>query len=375
MQGACTPELRPRTFFFSDVLGIPEDSFSSNPTCIESSLILSDDGFHTICAQDGTEYAAGRMRLMTIGDLRAQTKNFAAPAQPGRISLLASTHGFPRGVDQGSLQADPKNNNAVFLVASNFNGLELIDQYDRMLSISDYVGDHTQGPYASISAAPGLILRHYYWFKTFPHYPESPYNPDDPLTWRQTPQHQLNLLDKTTIPVRNGYAALYAAPGNTITEQMASFAYTYEDIQVLVHEGIEVPFGYKPTKQQHEYIPCNRNRITQVFSAAIGWPYGNSSYLSHPRAQTLGKDLIKAAFEGTIRAALLTGASRVYLIHIGGGVFGNPHSWLVEALASLKPLIISSGIEVVVQGKYNTAQANALLDALISETDGRHYIV
>ena len=78
-------------------------------------------------------------------------------------------------VDIGALQADPANKDAVFQVASNFNALETMTPFNQLNvnSIQDYWVDPTQGPRASISAAPGLFYRRYYYFL-----PESGYGSD-----------------------------------------------------------------------------------------------------------------------------------------------------------------------------------------------------
>jgi len=64
------------------------------------------------------------------------------------------------------MQADSENLGAVFQVASNFNALETTyatQNIDEHL-LTSYIHDKTQGPFASISAAPGLLLRRYFPF-------------------------------------------------------------------------------------------------------------------------------------------------------------------------------------------------------------------
>ena len=139
---------------------------------------------------NGKEFQAGHFKEMPIFKLRQLTNNAQTDAKNGKLNVLEgngtrSDSWFHKCVDVAALQAN--NSGALFQVASNFNGLETTfhNQDISEQDLERYAYDFTQGPAASISAAPGLILRRYY-----PFYVEGT-NPSD---WEQTPTgpHKIN---------------------------------------------------------------------------------------------------------------------------------------------------------------------------------------
>jgi len=91
-------------------------------------------------------------------------------------------------VDVAYQQSLPENRNAVFQVASNFNGVEAINEDetpDKSNFAENYINDRTQGPAASISAGAAAITRIYAPF----------YDPDAPqATWTQTASRQVCVI-------------------------------------------------------------------------------------------------------------------------------------------------------------------------------------
>ena len=61
--------------------------------------------------------------------------------------------------------------------------------------------------------------------------------------------------------------------------------------------------------------------------------------------------VLEAAYEGTLLAAAIekakgTGTGRVWLTFIGGGVFGNRHSWIKSAIETALGRTKNLGLEV-----------------------------
>lgn len=337
---------RPRSAFVEDVLGVSEREFRNDTSLVRKAwrnpgLIQN--------LSTGKVYKAGKLVLPTLASLRERTK-VCASATPGTLSVLCGVNDLSK-VDVGYLQAQPENRNAVFQVASNFNGLELLNMYDdrAMTEVGHYIHDRTQGPFASISAAPGLLMRHYYPFC----------HPDLPVSkWRQQYDGpQIQLLENTPFKVVNGYISLNSDDlGKPFTE---------DSIKVCSHREIQVTFG-AVRGSEHALVEDPNQTVDQVFTATADL-MGTNRHLfaqSSGEVETLVKRLLLAAYEGTLRSALDAGRSRVYLTLIGGGVFANPPRWIVDTILSQVPLIVDSGLTVLVN-TYRGIADQAVFDKLV----------
>ena len=89
--------------------------------------------------------------------------------------------------------------------------------------------------------------------------------------------------------------------------------------------------------------------------------------------------LLKASYAATVAAAKInaskTGQNKCFLTLMGGGVFGNKPSWIVDAIAELKDEIIASGVDfhvVLFSGGDRELGERAYdrLEALVRETGG-----
>jgi len=77
--------------------------------------------------------------------------------------------------------------------------------------------------------------------------------------------------------------------------------------------------------------------VTQAYCSAISISYSRASCDAW---EPLAKTVLESAYEATLYAAMLNaaahpdedGAKRVFLTALGGGVFGNPMEWIVEAM-------------------------------------------
>lgn len=337
---------RPRSAFVEDVLGVSEKEFRTDDALARKAwrnpgLIQN--------LSNGKVYKAGTLALPTLASLRARTTE-GSGGSSGRLSVLCGVNDLSK-VDVGHLQAQPENRNAVFQVASNFNGLELMNMYDdrAMTEVGHYIHDRTQGPFASISAAPGLLMRHYYPFC----------HPDLPVSrWRQQYDGpQIELLGKTPLKVVNGYISLQA-------EDLEK-PFSEGDIKVCNHRDIQVTFG-GVRGSEHAVVEDPNQTVDQVFTATADL-MGTNRHLfaqSPDEMESLVKKLLLAAYEGTLRSALDAGRARVYLTLIGGGVFANPAGWIVDTILSQVPLIVDSGLTVVVN-TYRGIADRAIFDKLV----------
>ena len=395
-------EWRPRSKFVEDVLGVPEKEFRHSPELCRKALGAP----RTIRnLRTGKQWDGGVLELPTLRGLRESSlvqhlQSPSLPESPGHLARLTSprlcmpdtrsrvpgprtrqahqgtpelqvgtnfidaAQGSGKGVllvlygakdlskvDVGHLQSLPENNGAVFQVASNFNALELMHKFDdrAMARVENYIFDRTQGPFASISCAPGLILRHYY-----PFYSEEA-EPDD---WRQKfGGRQIELLGDLEVDVRNGYLE--------ITEDDFHQNIEAGRIRVAHHRDIQVAFG-QVRGSDHEVVE-HEQRVSQVFTATADLACTNMEFFQRfpDQMERVIKALLRAAYEGTLRAALSSGRRRVFLTLIGGGVFANPPSWIVDILEEQLELITESGLTVIVN-TYRGIGEQAVFERLIA---------
>lgn len=344
---------RPRGCFVEDILGVKEQEFRDCDDLVHEALVAPD---RLRNRQTGQEWRTGTLETPTLGALRVQPVGLRGSSR-GFINVLCGANDLGK-VDVGYLQAHPENDGALFQVASNFNGLELMNKHDSraMTEVGHYVCDRTQGPFASISAAPGLLLRHYYPFWQAN---------TSPQTWRQIYNgRQVQLLEHLGLAVTNGYLDLRAAD---LTSELS-----LDQFQVAHHRDVQVTFG-RVKGAEHEMV-THLQRVSQVFTATADLAQTNRFlYAEHPeQVKVLVKILLRGAYEGTLRAAAVSGVTRVYLTLIGGGVFANPPSWIVDVLEEQLDLITESGLSVVVNTYRGIGDRQAFdrLIALARKTGG-----
>jgi hypothetical protein len=159
---------------------------------------------------------------------------------------------------------------------------------------------------------------------------------------------QVELLEDVCDPgvaaVRNGYllADEIADPARLCAALVARF----DAIRVGVHEDIEVVLGYDWAGAVRSPGP----RIAQVFTSTVaGGGYGT---LARPMVDVC-RQLLRAAYLGTLLAAVSLGRSQVVLTLIGGGVFDNPADVIWEAILWALDQVAGLGAElaVVVNGR------------------------
>jgi hypothetical protein len=314
----------------ADVQAAPNNAFT-----------FDDSGLATLEAGGGT-WQAGRFATPTIGELRRQAA--AKPGgQPVRLWVL---DGASPATDIGGLQATVAAG-ALFQVASQFNCLEAPSP--KIVSVAAYFHDPTQGPRASISAFPATLLRHY-----------SAPGADAKRFVQQTSGRQIDLLvdvfAQRESPVGNGYLmypGLLSAAGLVATLEAG-----FDRIRVGVHDEAQVVLGYDWNGSVED---TDRRRITQVFTSTVaGGLYGAQRILGAD-FEPACRQTLRAAYLGTLLAAVALGRRIAVLTLIGGGVFGNPARviwesilWAFDEVRSLA----SVSLDVVLNG-YNLS---ALID-------------
>jgi len=247
----------------------------------------------------GRSWRAGRFQPTAVGDLRrrAAEERRSNGARSARVRLWV-IDGGSASTDIGSLQATA-GDGTLFQVASQFNCLESPGPDGLFVQI----GDGRQIELLADVCGPGVAA------------------------------------------VRNGYLLV-----DDIVDPRALRAAVetrFESIRVGVHDDVEVVLGYDWAGA----VPASGPRIAQVFTSTVaGGAYGS---LSGPLVEVC-QQLLRAAYLGTLLAAVTLERPRVVLTLIGGGVFGNPLEVIWEsilwALDEVSPLA-SQDLEVLVNGR------------------------
>jgi hypothetical protein len=278
---------------------------------------------------------AGRFGTPSMAELRRRASQ--AGASGGRLRLWVLDGASP-ATDVGGLQATAAPG-SLFQAASQFNCLESPGPY--VTPVAQYFRDRTQGPRASISAFPGTLLRHYAAPRA------------DDRRFVQTDADHLDLLAGVFGPdvarVQSGY--LMAHNVRDSAGLVAALTANFESIRVGVHEGAQVVLGYD---FEGSVADSDRRRIAQVFTSTVaGGGYGGAG-LAGAEFEGACRQLLRAAYLGTLLAAAALGQRRAVLTLIGGGVFGNPIPLIWEAIrwaaAETEPLL-SQDLDVIVNGR------------------------
>ncbi len=193
-----------------------------------------------------------------------------------------------------------------------------------------------QGEASAVSAMPGAIARTYLIEHT-----------ENGITYHGQLQKQIKFLKNVpAIKVENGYIQLHQM-------QSQGLKVDVDAICVGLQREVQVTGGFGPRKndllkpKDYKAVPVTNpdQKITQVFTATA-----NLDGLSeeqkvewHPLAQTL----LDAAYQGTLYAAALSPKKKVFLTLVGGGVFKNKLSWIIDAIKkALEPLMEQGGLDI-----------------------------
>lgn len=284
----------------------------------------------------GRTWAAGRFEVPTVGSLRDRASRRALRSDAGAHRLWV-LDGEDVATDIGALQAHAPAD-ALFQAASQFNCLESPGAY--VTPVAAYLGDPTQGPRASVSGFPATLVRHY----------AAP-SKDGRRFTQATHREQIDLLADVCPPhvarVESGYLrdrSIYDA--GAFAEALQA---RFDEVRVGLHDDVEVVLG-----ANWDGAVATPHRIAQVFTSTLAGGMYGSHDTSTGAYRVIMRQLLRAAYLGTLLSAIATGRRVVVLTLIGGGVFGNPVAliwetilWAMDEAARVAPV----ALDVVVNGR------------------------
>lgn len=249
-------------------------------------------------------YHVGTFSTPSLGELKARLEPIKQTAfHPLRLSILL---GASRLGDIQYLETHA-DGDTLFQLASQFNGLEAPSA--TLVPVSAYFGDRTQGPLGVLPTFTGALLRQY----------AAP-GPGG-RRFVQTARQQLNFLADVLPPeigrVQNGYlVSQNILQPQALADKLSS---DFDAIRIGLHTDLHVVAPGGP-------------RLDQVLTSTLaGGGYSQADTRQQPWL-TIQRQLLRAAYLGTLLAALDAGRHKVVLTAIGGGVFANPHPLIWEAI-------------------------------------------
>ncbi len=313
--------------WFEDLTGLPDESVESVRELLEV------DGTILRSRANGGSWRCGELETPSLAELRRRVAVLPPGDDPLTVRAVVA--------DVGVLHEDATNAGALFQVASQFNLLEMIGpDVTPEQGVGRYQCDPTQGPTCAIAAGAGTIYRNYFV--------------EIEGERGQTRDRQIDCLadlgaalgntDGRLWEMRNGYALATEEGLATIAERLRDASEAErEELRGLLRIGIQS--DTQVTRGDSRHV------VTQAYCSAL--PVGYSELLP-ARWEPFARLVLEAAYEATLCAARLnaarTGCRRAYLTLLGGGAFGNPKPWILDALQRALDRHRDAGLEVAIVG-------------------------
>lgn len=303
--------------------------FAETDAAIRAQLRVQGNRLHSLA--NGRSWQIGQLETPSLGELRQR----AAAQRPTPGSLRV--HNL--SADAYALHAQPALAGALVQVASQFNLLEMTGPHiSPEHGVGIYEHDPTQGPACARAAGAATIYRNYF----------------APVGTQigQTRTQQIDTLadlraalpGADRITLRNGYALTDTPILRTLQTHLQAASPDQLDalrarLRIGLHWDVQVTVPGAPAGQ------C----VSQAFCSALPISYNTDRNPQH--WQAFAQLVLEAAYEATLLAASLnatrpTGSRRVYLTLLGGGAFGNPRPWIIQAIHRALSLLQDQDLDV-----------------------------
>ncbi|KAK8878307.1 hypothetical protein M9Y10_005072 [Tritrichomonas musculus] len=269
---------------------------------------------------------------------------------------------------------------STFLACSNFNCLEFPHaNCNAKHGISNYAVDMTQGPILQTATLPCTIYRNYFvkhkkiqsitndikYDESIANYfidinsdsnvyYQSNEQVDNTYVYQGQVDYELNLLERTPIPVRHGKAVLDRDNQNITNNKLfKNFDFTNENAYLIgVHQNCQVT-----TNREYNWTyidTLDQNKIVhQVFASTLS--LGGYATKNEENIKIMNNILINeykltilAAWENSLQYPNHPGSNKCVLSLLGSGSFSNPIPAVASAIIANKDLIIKSGLDVYI---------------------------
>ena len=309
--------------WFQSLFGFEE----SSPDAVRDQLRVEGTQIHSLA--NGCSFEAGRFETPSLAEARA-----AAAAVQGKGPSTVDEW----VVDAQLLHEDTRAAGALIQVASQFNLLEMVSpDVTPEEGITGYVYDKTQGPACALAAAAGTVYR--------AHLHEVDGQPgqaaDRQIDCLAGLESALERGEDSLWSMRNGYALPSREQLELVSARIEAMS---EAERALVRDALQIGIQW----ETEVTLPGADQRVTQAYCSALPVSYsGIGSDLWEPFARLI----LEGAYEATLAAGVLntecSGNPRVFLTLLGGGAFGNPEEWILDAIRRALDLYRDAGLEVI----------------------------
>ncbi len=301
--------------------------FAENPGSIRQCLSIDKDeesGEYVMTALRGSKtnqaFKVGRFTTPSVASLVEEIGRLEGGGGASKATFMnvsddiRSVHHKAAVLDSSS---DPP---PVIQAASQFNCLEMVGpSVSPNSGVTQYIRDRTQGPACALSCPSGTVFRNYFVNGT-----------------GQCSGVQLNTLDgveailgseEAYYDMRNGYAMPRQGKMKSFASRLMNNPELEEElvsaIKVGVHWGTPV-------------VNKEGSQVCQIYASACPMQYAkNTTQKDWKEFATI---VLNGMYEATLAAAVLISRQhenarvKVYLTLLGGGAFGNPMTWILQAI-------------------------------------------
>ncbi len=317
--------------WFSQLFG-----FRETPDAVRQ--YISVDGEWMTSSANGARFRSGTLTIPNLEEVKERTDSLLQVTKSKTTvrEVVANVQ---------ELHKDPDNRQAIFQVASQCNLLEMVGPSVRPEEgVTRYMYDRTQGPACAIACGAGTVYRNYF----------VPLNKQNGQIGQigQTATVQVDTMKDLHAELggdlwemKNGYLLASSAGLKTITTTIGSDNRTslMDLVRIGVHSNVEVTLGDALEEQDQEHV------VHQLYCSAMPVAYSGHDSLEW---EVLGTLVLDAAYELTLRYAVenadRTGQRTVFLTLLGGGAFGNPTPWIMNAILKALTVVENAGLDVVI---------------------------
>jgi len=319
--------------WFADLTGFDEQAVDD----VAAQFTIDDE--EIVSHANGRRMRVGHFETPSLSKLRDRVP--AATGAPTTVREVVA--------DVQSLHCDPAHAGAVFQVASQFNTLEMPSPtVTPERGVTGYVHDHTQGPACAIACGAGTIWRN--WLVEI-----------DGERGQRADRQIDTLADLvaqtgTEFTMQNGYAL-------PTTEELAKAAAHIEALDRAERDALAERLRVGVQWRTEVTLAGSGHAVTQVYCSAVPIAYSPHSATAW---EPVARLVLDATYDVCLTAARInadqSGNRTVFLTLVGGGVFGNPTSWIVEAIDGALQRHADAGLDValVSYGGSNPALAQLL---------------
>lgn len=296
--------------WFRDLFGFDEVS----PEQVRRNL--SVDGMRLHSNVNGRSFQHGTLEVDSLAALREK-----AP-QPERFQGQLKVKEFIGDVQ--FLHELAGNRHALFQAASQFNLLEMVHpQVTPEQGIGRYEYDRTQGPACAIACGAGTAYRNYFV-------------PVNGATG-QTAERQIDCLDLMGSELNNDALGLWKMSNGYVLSNEAGLVHiaaVLRDMDDAARQRLKGKLKIGLQWDTEVTLADPAQIVSQAYCSALPLAY---SHVDANRWEPFARLTLEATYEATLHAALINleqrGSNLVYLTLAGGGAFGNPSAWIVDAIA------------------------------------------